>query len=172
MQSLKLANSDKESLLLVDDDPLIVESLSLVLSEEFEVVTAPNRRRARELLQKLEIKPSLALVDLGLPPTPHSPEEGFHLIQELVAFNRSIKTMVLSGQSEHSNIQHALTLGAVDFIPKPCDVDLLKARLKHQLMMLDERFRPVRTDPGADVVEDLVVGLVHVDGRRVRLPRL
>ena len=31
----------------------------------------------------------------------------------------------------------ALTLGAVDFIPKPCDAHLLKARLHHQLMILD-----------------------------------
>lgn len=137
MQSLKLATANKEVLFLVDDDPLIVDSLALVLSEDFEVVTAANRKQARALLQKLEVMPSLALVDLGLPPTPHSPEEGFKLIQELISFNRSIKTMVLSGQSEHSNIQHALTLGAVDFIPKPCDVDLLKARLKHQLMMLE-----------------------------------
>ncbi len=136
MQSLKLADRNKEILLLVDDDPLIQESLALVLSEDFEVLTASSRKQARSLLQKLDVMPALALVDLGLPPTPHSPEEGFQLIHELIAFNRSIKTMVLSGQSEQANIQHALTLGAVDFIPKPCDVDLLKARLRHQQMML------------------------------------
>ena len=36
-------------------------------------------------------------------------------------------------------MQHTLTLGAVDFIPKPCDVDLLKTRLEHQLMMLEAK---------------------------------
>lgn len=136
MQSLNLATANKDILLLVDDDPLIVDSLALVLSDDFEVVTASNRKHARNILQNLEIMPSLALVDLGLPPRPHSPEEGFTLIRELIAFNRSIKTMVLSGQSDQANIQHALTLGAVDFIPKPCDIDLLKARLQHQLMIL------------------------------------
>ncbi|MCG8325596.1 MAG: sigma-54 dependent transcriptional regulator [Thiotrichales bacterium] len=145
MQSLKLATTDKEVLLLVDDDPLIVDSLAMVLSEDFEVVSAANRSQARKLLQGMEHIPSLALVDLGLPPEPHSPKEGFTLIQDLIALNRSIKTMVLSGQSEHSNIQHALTLGAVDFIPKPCDIDLLKARLKHQLMMLDAEKSAVAT---------------------------
>mgnify|MGYP003571092208 CR=1 FL=1 len=136
MQSLNLATANKDILLLVDDDPLIVDSLALVLSDDFEVVTASNRKHARSILQNLEIMPSLALVDLGLPPRPHSPEEGFTLIRELIAFNRSIKTMVLSGQSDQANIRHALTLGAVDFIPKPCDIDLLKARLQHQLMIL------------------------------------
>jgi len=136
MQSLNLATANKDILLLVDDDPLIVDSLALVLSDDFDVVTASSRKHARTILQSLETMPSLALVDLGLPPRPHSPEEGFTLIRELIAFNRSIKTMVLSGQSDQANIQHALTLGAVDFIPKPCDIDLLKARLQHQLMIL------------------------------------
>jgi DNA-binding NtrC family response regulator len=124
-------------LLLVDDDPLIVESLSFVLGIDFDVHTAATRRAAKTLLQRLPVMPSLALIDLGLPPEPHAPDEGFALISELLAFNRSMKILVLSGQSERSNIQHALTLGAVDFVPKPCDADLLRARLNHQLLILD-----------------------------------
>lgn len=81
--------------------------------------------------------PSLALVDLGLPPEPHTPGQGFSLIRELLALNPLMKILVLSGQSHRDNIQYALTLGAVDFIPKPTDVNLLKARLEHQLMILD-----------------------------------
>lgn len=124
-------------LLLVDDDPLIVESLSFVLGIDFDVHTADTRRAAKTLLQQLPVMPSLALIDLGLPPDPHAPDEGFALISELLAFNRSMKILVLSGQSDRSNIQHALTLGAVDFVPKPCDADLLRARLNHQLLILD-----------------------------------
>ena len=59
------------------------------------------------------------------------------MIQELLAFNRRMKILVLSGQSERANIQHALTLGAVDFVPKPCDAELLRSRLRHQLLILD-----------------------------------
>lgn len=148
MHSLNPSALEKDVLLLVDDDPLILDSLALALSDDFDVVTAANRKQTRELLQSLGNLPSLALIDLGLPPAPHAPDEGFHLIEELIAFNRSIKTMVLSGQSEHNNIQHALTLGAVDFIPKPCDVDLLKARLRHQQMMLQAEQSAV--DKGED----------------------
>jgi DNA-binding NtrC family response regulator len=42
-------------------------------------------------------------------------------------------------------VQHALSLGAVDFIPKPCDVELLRARLNHQLMILDAEASDKRT---------------------------
>jgi DNA-binding NtrC family response regulator len=124
-------------LILVDDDLMIVESLSFVLGVEFNVHTAVNRYTARTLLQNLDEMPSLALIDLGLPPDPHGPDEGFALIKELLAFNDQMKILVLSGQSDRANIQHALTLGAVDFVPKPCDADLLRARLNHQLLIID-----------------------------------
>ena len=128
---------NKLPLLLVDDDPLITESLSLVLSDEYEVVSVETRNQAIQSLNISGSLPSIALVDLGLPPKPHSPEEGFKLIHDLLGINRDIKILILSGQSEQQNIQHGLTLGAVDFIPKPCDTGLLKARLRHQVMMLE-----------------------------------
>lgn len=124
-------------MMLVDDDPMICESLSFVLSEAFDVHTAATRDQAHSAMVKLEPMPQLALVDLGLPPAPHSPEEGFALIGELLAISPTMKILVLSGQSDRANVQHALGLGAADFIPKPCDVDLLRARLEHQLMILD-----------------------------------
>jgi len=131
------ASRDKPGLLLVDDDPLIAESLALALDDDYHVQTASTRNKTKSLLQDTETQPVLALVDLGLPPSPHAPDEGFALISELLAFNRQMRILVLSGQSERENIQHALTLGAVDFIPKPCDIALLKARLQHQIMLLE-----------------------------------
>ena len=131
------AKRGKPALLLVDDDPLIAESLALALEEDYQVIIAESRAQAKLLLQKMTVAPSLALVDLGSPPTQHLPDEGFALIDELLAFNYNIKILVLSGQSEKANIQHALTLGAVDFVPKPCDVKLLQTRLNHQMMMLE-----------------------------------
>jgi DNA-binding NtrC family response regulator len=131
-----LLGAEKPLLLFVDDDPIIVEALSIVLQKDFDLITADSRKQVKKLLQDLPIKPSLALVDLGLPPKPHSPEEGFKLIEELMSVNDSFKILVLSGQNDDVNIHHALTLGAVDFIPKPCDMSLLKSRLEYQMTML------------------------------------
>ena len=135
--------TEPAKIVLVDDDPLIIESLSFVLADEFEMISATSRSQAKKLLQQTSNPPDIALVDLGLPPTPHSPQEGFQLIQELLAFNQRMKILVLSGQSERTNIQHALTLGAVDFVPKPCDAELLRTRLRHQLLILDAERTPV-----------------------------
>lgn len=129
--------SNKTVLLLVDDDPIIIDSLSLILQDDYEVSTAENRDQVKALIREFEIAPALALIDLGLPPLQHEPDEGFKLINELIALNPNMKILVLSGQGEKSNIKHAMTLGAVDFIPKPCDIPLLKTRLAHQTMIIE-----------------------------------
>ena len=41
--------------------------------------------------------------------------------------------MCFPGQSDDVNVKHALALGALDFIPKPCDVERLKDLLLNSL---------------------------------------
>ncbi|MGV7234690.1 MAG: sigma-54-dependent transcriptional regulator [Nitrosomonadaceae bacterium] len=126
-------NSVKPLLLLVDDDVLITETLSFILSKEFEVYVVKSRPEAIELVRQLAVPPQLALVDLGLPPLPHRPEEGFQLVTELLAHSPEIKILILSGQNEESHARHARSLGAVDFIAKPCDPQDLKEHLFNAL---------------------------------------
>ncbi len=121
------------ALLIVDDDPLIRDSLRLVLADEFDVHLAEDRAQAIRLLRDMPSPPQLALVDLGLPPTPHRPEEGFRLITELLAHSPSIKVITLSGQNEESNARHARTLGAIEFVAKPCGPETLRALLRDAL---------------------------------------
>ena len=123
----------KPVLIIIDDDPLITDTLHFVLSKHFEVCVADSRAQAKSLLRQLDEPPSLALVDLGLPPMQHKPDEGFKMIGELLAHSPSMKIHVLSGQSDDVNVKHALALGALDFIPKPCDVDKLKELLLNSL---------------------------------------
>lgn len=130
-----IKNMSMPTVLLIDDDPLITESLGFILNKNYQVFTAESRAEAKVLLSSLVVKPELALVDLGLPPLPHEPDEGFALIEDLLAHDSQMKILVLSGQSDEANMHHALTLGAVDFIPKPADPALLQTRLKHQLML-------------------------------------
>ena len=130
-------HAPKPGLLLVDDDPLIRDSLSYMLRPDFDVHLAETRREAGEILQQLERQPVLALVDLGLPPYPHSPSEGFALVPEILAHNPRMRILALSGQDEPANLRHAFALGAADFIPKPCEPELLKSRLNHQLMLFE-----------------------------------
>ena len=123
----------KPELLIVDDDPVIADTLSYVLGSDFDVITADSRAHARALLRQRDNPPRLALVDLGLPPRPHRPDEGFELITELVAMSPAIKIIVLSGQNDEANARHARTLGAIDFVSKPAEPARLLALLKQAL---------------------------------------
>ncbi|WP_226472410.1 sigma-54-dependent transcriptional regulator [Dechloromonas denitrificans] len=129
----------KPLLLIVDDDSLISESLSFAFAQEFDVVTSHARPHALTLLRQLRQAPQLALVDLGLPPYPHRPDEGFALISDLLALSPEMKIIVLSGQNDEDNARHARTLGAVDFVGKPCDPGRLTALFRQALSFSDGR---------------------------------
>ena len=123
----------KPELLIVDDDPLITDTLDYVLGREFQVFAADSRGGVQRLLSQLGHVPLLALVDLGLPPTPHRPDEGYRLIAELLATSPRTRIIVLSGQSDESNARHARTLGAIEFVSKPCEPEVLKRMLLRAL---------------------------------------
>jgi len=92
-----------------------------------------SRQHAIELLRQLRDAPPLALVDLGLPPAPHTPDEGFQLIADLLAHSPSMKIFVLSGQNDAANARHARALGAWEFVAKPSDPALLRRLLARAL---------------------------------------
>ncbi|QJR16389.1 sigma-54-dependent transcriptional regulator [Usitatibacter palustris] len=122
----------KASLLVVDDDPLIVESLAYALGEDHDVVHAMDRESAVRELRK-GWRPDLALIDLGLPPVAHLPNEGFKLIGDLLAHAPGVRILVLTGQNEESNARRARALGAVELVPKPCDPNYLRTVLARAL---------------------------------------
>ena len=140
--------SAKPSLLIVDDDPLIGESLSFALSEDFEVQVKESRPAAMALLRSGQFKPAIALIDLGLPPMPELPTEGFKLVNDLLAWSQGIRIMVLSGQNEESNARRARALGASDLVPKPCDPARLK-KLLHAALKVGDEDLPVNADEAA-----------------------
>ncbi|MGQ5522823.1 sigma-54-dependent transcriptional regulator [Chitinimonas sp. PSY-7] len=119
----------KPGLLLVDDDPLIRETLGLVFSNEFDVRSAASRPEAVSLISQPGFLPALALVDLGLPPDTHHADEGFRLIVELKALRPDLQILALSGQTGEQQARHARTLGAIDFIAKPAEPGKIRALL-------------------------------------------
>jgi DNA-binding NtrC family response regulator len=123
----------RPALLLVDDDALIAETHGFARGAAFEVLACESRRHAIELLRQLPEAPQLALVDLGLPPRPHAPDEGFQLIADLLAHSPGMRIFVLSGQNDAAHARHARALGAVEFVAKPCDPEVLRATLKRAL---------------------------------------
>lgn len=147
----------KPGLLIVDDDPLITDTLHFVLSQDFEVYVAETRKQVKSLLTQLDAPPPLALVDLGLPPSQHKPDEGFALISDLLGHSNNIKILVLSGQNDEANARHARALGAIDFIAKPAEPERIKEALLSTL-----RFDQVAAPPAKPAEAESSSGIVGV----------
>jgi DNA-binding NtrC family response regulator len=122
----------KPRLLLVDDDALITESLAFALGGDYEVTCAGDRAAAVARLRE-GLRPEIALVDLGLPPVAHLPNEGFKLIGDLIAHAPDARILVLTGQNEESNARRARALGAMELVPKPCEPQMLRSILARAL---------------------------------------
>src|SRR4030095_9712825 len=122
----------KPRLLLVDDDPLIGESLAFALADAYDVARAEDRAQAVARLRE-GLRPELALIDLGLPPVAHLPNEGFKLIGDLLAHVPQVRILVLTGQNEESNARRARALGAVGLVRKLCEPEFLRRALQRAL---------------------------------------
>ena len=59
------SSRSKPDLLIVDDDPLISDTLNFVLSRDFNVYVAESREQMKSLLRQLDAAPKLALVKVA-----------------------------------------------------------------------------------------------------------
>jgi two-component system nitrogen regulation response regulator GlnG len=106
--------------------PLINDSLAFALAGEYEVTRAEDRAGAVARLRE-GLEPELALIDLGLPPVAHLPNEGFKLIGDLLAHAPGVRILVAHRQNEESNARRARAARArVDLVPKPCEPEFLR----------------------------------------------
>ncbi len=125
----------KSKVLIVDDDPEIRTQLKWAFAADYELSLAENRSQAMEQFKIFQ--PDITLLDLGLPPRPHEPDEGLTTLSDLMAVNPSAKVIVLSGQNEKNNAIQAVAGGAYDFLCKPIDLDQLKLILRRCLYLLN-----------------------------------
>jgi len=117
-------------LLIVEDETSLAKQLKWGLSDTYEIITANTADKARQLLASGAFP--VATLDLGLPPSPDTPAEGFRLLEDLPGLAPHTKVIVITGNAEQENAMKAVDLGAADFCSKPIDLDLLKIILKRR----------------------------------------
>jgi PAS domain S-box-containing protein len=140
----------KKKILIIEDDPLILETAAeFLIDEDFDVVTAYN---GVEGIQKaIEILPDLILSDISMPI-----KNGYEVCKTLqtVPETSTIPFIFLTAKSQHEDQRLGMQLGADDYLTKPFDyAELLrsiKIRLeKHEqyLKQSDERFYALIDNP-------------------------
>jgi two-component system NtrC family response regulator len=141
----------RRPLLIVEDDPALQKQMQWAF-DQYETIVANDRESAIAQLRRHE--PAVATMDLGLPPTPDDPSEGFALLQDIHALAPNTKVIVLTGQNDHANALRAVGLGAHDFCTKPFEPELLtwtidRAFRVHELQEENQRLQAARGSPAA-----------------------
>jgi two-component system NtrC family response regulator len=122
---------ERAKLLIVEDEETIRGQMQWALSDDYEVLLAGDRLNALEKVRT--DRPTLILLDLGLPPSPRRGEEGIRALGEILAFDREAKVIVVTGNQDREYALKAIGQGAFDYFLKPADIDELKTVLKRAL---------------------------------------
>lgn len=130
-------------LLIVEDDPALQTQMKWAF-DQHEAVTAGDRESA--LTQLRRHRPAVVTMDLGLPPRPEDPSEGFLLLQDMLAAAPDTKVIVLTGQNDHENALKAIAMGAYDFYSKPFQPEILALTIErafrlHELQAENKRLQ-------------------------------
>jgi two-component system nitrogen regulation response regulator NtrX len=115
----------KYSVLIVDDEEGIRESLSSILADEgYRVDSAESGEAALEVLKKKV--PEIILLDIWLPGM-----DGLQTLQKIQEMESPPLVIMISGHGTIESAVRATKLGAFDFIEKPLSIDKTLLTLQH-----------------------------------------
>jgi CheY-like chemotaxis protein len=116
----------KRRVLLVDDEPRILDSVRMNLElEGFEVNEANNGLEAIDKLRRF--LPDLVVLDVMMPEM-----DGFEAIRRIRAIERhaDLPIIVLTAKAMARAREQCLKAGATDYLAKPVDLDQLRSMLR------------------------------------------
>jgi len=127
--------SEKRRPLLIVEDDLALQKQMRWAFDQYEAVLAEDRESAMTQLRRHE--PAVVTMDLGLPPHPDDPTEGFALLQEILSAAPDTKVIVLTGQNDRSHAVRAIGYGAYDFYEKPFEPEILSLTIARAFRLYD-----------------------------------
>ena len=116
---------DKSSILIVDDDKSSIDVLVHILRNEYAIHVAKNAQAA--LKCAVNDNPDIILLDVLMPEI-----SGFDLIKKLKENEKtlSIPVIFITGLANAADEERGFLLGAVDYITKPFNNSIVKARIR------------------------------------------
>ncbi|MDP6356424.1 MAG: response regulator [Planctomycetota bacterium] len=109
------------TILLVDDEPLILEILTEYFRTNSETAVRSVADGKRALEEMLTEPPDLVITDLSMPEM-----DGFELIENMERLGLQIPVIVISGKASQQDQKRAKDLGAQEFLTKPLNLESLR----------------------------------------------
>ena len=143
-----MSPSSRSRVLVVDDDPQIVELLSATLRfAGLEIVTAANGEAALETAA--EAKPDVIVLDVMLPDL-----DGFEIVRRLRSSGTTTPVLFLTARDATTDKVAGLTIGGDDYVTKPFSVDEVVARVQVLLRRAGGESADTHTYTCADLTLD------------------
>lgn len=152
----------KPTLLIVDDERGIVDTMKAYFSPQYEVLTACN---GQEAVQKTERQPDLILLDINMPGM-----DGLSVCRTIRA-HVACPILFLTARIESADQIIGFQAGADDYILKPFDLDELAARIAAHLRREQRRISPSNLRFFGECAVDYSARTVTVHGEDVPLSR-
>ena len=120
----------KPRLLVIDDDAVTIQALYRAFAEDHQVLMATSGELGLELCATRS--PDLVLLDVMMPDI-----DGFEVCRRLKAdpATRGIPVIFVTGADDSAAETRGLELGAADFIAKPINPPVVRARVRSQLIV-------------------------------------
>lgn len=126
---MKTGAKNKQSVLIVDDHPMMREGLAQLIDHESDLRVAGQADNAAQALQAVgELLPDLALVDISLPD-----KNGIELIKDLQTLHPQLPVLVVSMHDETLYAERVLRAGARGYIMKQEGGKKLMEAIRHVL---------------------------------------
>lgn len=127
---MRQINHARAKILIVDDQKPNLTVLRELLHEQGEIILAKNGLQGLDKATKL--KPDLILLDVVMPEM-----DGFETLQALKKVDglEDVPVMFITGLRDIGHEQKGLNLGALDYIRKPFNPAIVKARVKTHLKL-------------------------------------
>jgi diguanylate cyclase (GGDEF)-like protein len=121
----------KQTVLVVDDEPLNIKVLSQALSPWYRVKAATNGQDALKIASS-DDPPDLILLDVAMPGM-----SGYQVCDQLKSnhVTRNIPVIFITARNSNEDEAYGLELGAVDYITKPFSLPIVMARIRNQLLL-------------------------------------
>jgi diguanylate cyclase (GGDEF)-like protein len=120
----------KPRLLVVDDQPINIQVMYQAFAGDYQVFMATSGQQALAICR--DNPPDLVLLDVVMPGM-----DGFEVCTQLQAVDatRNIPIIFVTAHTDAAQETHGLSLGAVDFIAKPVNPAVVRARVKTHLTL-------------------------------------
>jgi DNA-binding NtrC family response regulator len=105
---------DRRRLLIVDDEPLILEVLTEHFKSDYEVETALNGADALGAI--LRARPDVVMLDINMPRM-----NGVEVLKDIKQIDESIAVIMVTANEQVAMAAEALRNGAFGYVPKPFD---------------------------------------------------